>query len=51
MKKALIIFFLVFEIGVIILYLTKEINTRLFILFTTISIGSIIVQKMNNNKK
>ena len=51
MKKTLIIFFSIFELGAIILYVLKEINTRLFILFTIISIGSILVQKINYNKE
>jgi len=54
MKKLsiiLTIFFFIFELGAIILYISGEINTVLFILFTIISIGMIISQKLNKKNE
>ncbi len=45
--KFLIIFFVIIEFLAIILYVTKEINLKLFLLFTLLSTGMIIWQNFH----
>ena len=48
-RKGLIIYFFLFELCAIILFATKEIGFKLFILFTALSIGMIAIQKISAN--
>lgn len=50
MKKYLIVYFIIIEIFAIILYINKEINTYLLILFTLLSTGMIIQLKIGLDK-
>ncbi len=43
----LIGFFIIIEILAIILYVTKEINLKLFLLLTLLSVGMFALQKYN----
>ena len=50
MKNFLIIYFLIIEVVAILLYVIGNINTYLFILFTLLSTGMILLQKINKRK-
>ena len=52
--KFLILFFIIIEFFAIILFVLKEINLKLFLILTGLSIGMIALQKYNEfqwNKK
>ena len=49
--KILIGFFIIIEISVIILYVTKEIDLESFLMMTTLSVGMIALQKYNEFEK
>ena len=47
----LIAFFIIIEISAIVLYVTKEIDLKLFCMLTLLSVGMIILQKYNQFEK
>ena len=47
----LIAFFIIIEISAIVLYVTKQIDLKLFCMLTLLSVGMITLQKYNQFKK
>ena len=48
--KILSLYFIIVEILAIYLYVTKDISTKLFLLFTMLSIGMLLLPKLNKNE-
>ncbi len=51
LDNVLIAFFIIIEISAIVLYVTKEIDLKLFCMLTLLSVGMIILQKYNQFEK
>ena len=49
--NVLIAFFIIIEISAIVLYVTKEIDLKLFCMLTLLSVGMITLQKYNQFEK